>query len=132
MLTCLSGPSLKQMKILINGFSNFVTPKIQIFNQPLMCLRKSTLRAISSLFRPDLEENVSREFRAINLQRKDRTTTPKQMHGKRHIRMIMKRKLLFSSLQCVQCHTINRTRIGAKGPNLTSLVCTSLAASWMK
>ena len=42
-------------------------------------------------------------------------------------------KQLFSSLQCVQCHAINRTGIGAKGPNLTLYgLRTSLAAGWMR
>ncbi len=42
-------------------------------------------------------------------------------------------KQLFSSLQCVQCHAVNRTGIGAKGPNLTLFgLRTSLAAGWMR
>ena len=42
-------------------------------------------------------------------------------------------KQLFSSLQCVQCHAVNRTGIGAKGPNLTLYgLRTSLAAGWMR
>ena len=42
-------------------------------------------------------------------------------------------KKLFSSLQCVQCHAINRTGLGSKGPNLTLFgIRTSLAAGWMR
>ena len=42
-------------------------------------------------------------------------------------------KQLFSEYQCVQCHAINRTGIGAKGPNLTLYgIRTSLAAGWMR
>ncbi len=44
-----------------------------------------------------------------------------------------KGKQLFSSLQCVQCHAVNRTGLGAKGPNLTLYgLRTSLAAGWMR
>ena len=36
-------------------------------------------------------------------------------------------------MQCVQCHAVNRTGLGAKGPNLTLYgLRTSLAAGWMR
>ena len=42
-------------------------------------------------------------------------------------------KQLFTSSQCNQCHAINRTGLGEKGPNLTLFgLRTSLAAGWMR
>ena len=42
-------------------------------------------------------------------------------------------KKVFAESQCGQCHGVNRTGIGAKGPNLTLFgLRTSLAAGWMR
>ena len=81
-----------------------------------------------------LGENSTREFRATKNVAKGQTpdVQPK-LWEKVHSDDYEKGKYLFSSLQCVQCHAINRTGLGAKGPNLTLFgIRTSLAAGWMR
>jgi cytochrome c2 len=42
-------------------------------------------------------------------------------------------KEVFNRSQCGQCHALNRTGVGSKGPNLTLFgLRTSLAAGWMR
>jgi hypothetical protein len=42
-------------------------------------------------------------------------------------------KAIFSSYSCGQCHALNRSGLGSKGPNLTLFgLRTSLAAGWMR
>jgi cytochrome c oxidase subunit 2 len=81
-----------------------------------------------------LGENMSREFRALQATTKGQTPLTKpEAWEKVHSDDYEKGKSLFSSLQCVQCHAINRTGLGAKGPNLTLFgLRTSLAAGWMR
>jgi cytochrome c oxidase subunit 2 len=81
-----------------------------------------------------LGENMSREFRAVQATTKGQTPLTKpEAWEKVHSDDYEKGKSLFSSLQCVQCHAINRTGLGAKGPNLTLFgLRTSLAAGWMR
>ncbi|OUW41173.1 MAG: hypothetical protein CBD35_00340 [Verrucomicrobia bacterium TMED175] len=81
-----------------------------------------------------LGENMSREFRALQATTKGQTPETKpEAWEKIHSDDYEKGKSLFSSLQCVQCHAINRTGLGAKGPNLTLFgLRTSLAAGWMR
>ena len=81
-----------------------------------------------------LGENMSREFRALQATTKGQTPETKpEAWEKVHSDDYEKGKSLFSSLQCVQCHAINRTGLGAKGPNLTLFgLRTSLAAGWMR
>ena len=83
---------------------------------------------------PKLGENVSREFRAVKSAAKGQNPDTKpDAWEKAHSDDYEKGKMLFSSLQCVQCHAINRTGLGAKGPNLTLFgLRTSLAAGWMR
>ena len=81
-----------------------------------------------------LGDNMSREFRALKTTAKGQTPVTKpEVWEKVHSDDYEKGKSLFSSLQCVQCHAINRTGLGAKGPNLTLFgLRTSLAAGWMR
>ena len=81
-----------------------------------------------------LGENVSREFRAVKSAAKGQNPDTKpDVWEKAHSDDYEKGKMLFSTLQCVQCHAINRTGLGAKGPNLTLFgLRTSLAAGWMR
>ncbi|MDG1356221.1 MAG: c-type cytochrome [Opitutales bacterium] len=81
-----------------------------------------------------LGAGANREYRSV------RKTSPGQSPQvapgaweKAHSDDYEKGKQLFSSLQCVQCHAVNRTGLGAKGPNLTLYgLRTSLAAGWMR
>ena len=81
-----------------------------------------------------LGENVNREFRAVKSAGKGQNPDTKpDVWEKAHSDDYEKGKMLFSTLQCVQCHAINRTGLGAKGPNLTLFgLRTSLAAGWMR
>ena len=81
-----------------------------------------------------LGDNISREFRAIKSAEKGQNPDTKpEIWEKAYSDDYEKGKMLFSSLQCVQCHAINRTGLGAKGPNLTLFgLRTSLAAGWMR
>ena len=81
-----------------------------------------------------LGEGISRDFRAVQAVTKGQSPETKpDAWEKVHSDDFVKGKALFSSLQCVQCHAINRTGLGAKGPNLTLFgLRTSLAAGWMR
>ena len=79
---------------------------------------------------PEIAENYKREYIAIN----DTNASPKTNNWKPLRENDYEHgKQLFSEYGCVQCHAINRTGIGAKGPNLTLYgIRTSLAAGWMR
>ena len=81
-----------------------------------------------------LGESATREFRAIkNVSKGEAPNLSKQIWTKANSDDFEHGKQLFSSLQCVQCHAINRTGLGSKGPNLTLFgIRTSLAAGWMR
>ena len=81
-----------------------------------------------------LGDDMSRDFRAVQAVTKGQNPETKpDAWEKVHSDDFEKGKALFSSLQCVQCHAINRTGLGAKGPNLTLFgLRTSLAAGWMR
>tara|TARA_B100001057_G_scaffold496226_1_gene597131 strand:+ start:750 stop:2147 length:1398 start_codon:yes stop_codon:yes gene_type:complete len=81
-----------------------------------------------------LGENAVREFRATQtIQKGQAPNLSKNAWNLAHSDDYEIGKQLFSSLQCVQCHAVNRTGIGAKGPNLTLYgLRTSLAAGWMR
>ena len=83
---------------------------------------------------PSIGENSVREFCAVEPVTKGQTPAIKPNSWKKvHSDDFEKGKSLFASLQCVQCHAINRTGLGAKGPNLTLFgLRTSLAAGWMR
>lgn len=81
-----------------------------------------------------LGENAIREFRSTQtIQKGQAPNLSKNAWELAHSDDYEIGKQLFSSLQCVQCHAVNRTGIGAKGPNLTLYgLRTSLAAGWMR
>ncbi len=81
-----------------------------------------------------LGENISREYRALKATAKGQTPATKpEIWEKVHSDDYEKGKILFGSQGCAQCHAINKTGIGAKGPNLTLFgLRTSLAAGWMR
>ena len=61
-----------------------------------------------------LGENIIREFRALKPTAKGQTPVTKPDNWEKvHSDDFEKGKALFSSLQCVQCHAINRTGLGA-------------------
>jgi cytochrome c oxidase subunit II len=80
------------------------------------------------------DENSTREFRAVKKATKgdepsfasgawEKLYSDDYEFGKSH----------FNESQCAQCHALNRTGIGSKGPNLTLFgLRTSLAAGWMR
>ena len=82
----------------------------------------------------NLGENAVREFRATRkIQIGQAPNLSQNAWEHAHSDDYEIGKQLFSSLQCVQCHAVNRTGIGAKGPNLTLYgLRTSLAAGWMR
>ena len=81
-----------------------------------------------------LGAGANREYRSV--RKASPGQSPQVSPGaweKAHSDDYEKGKQLFSSLQCVQCHAVNRTGLGAKGPNLTLYgLRTSLAAGWMR
>ena len=81
-----------------------------------------------------LGENNRREFRALKATAKGQTPVTKpDVWEKLHSDDYEKGKILFGTQGCAQCHAINKTGIGAKGPNLTLFgLRTSLAAGWMR
>ena len=76
----------------------------------------------------------SREYRSINkISKGQAPNLTKKGWEKAHSDDYEIGKQLFASLQCVQCHAVNRTGLGSKGPNLTLFgIRTSLAAGWMR
>ena len=83
---------------------------------------------------PNLGQSIVREFRAVSkIEKGQAPNLSKNSWVKAHSDDYEMGKQLFSSLQCVQCHAINRTGLGSKGPNLTLFgIRTSLAAGWMR
>jgi cytochrome c oxidase subunit 2 len=83
---------------------------------------------------PELGQSITREFRAVsNVDKGQAPNLSKKSWEKANSDDYEMGKQLFSSLQCVQCHAINRTGLGSKGPNLTLFgIRTSLAAGWMR
>ncbi|MBO25620.1 MAG: hypothetical protein CMI33_03385 [Opitutales bacterium] len=81
-----------------------------------------------------LGENAVREYRSTKkIQKGEAPNLSDGSWKQAHSDDYELGKQLFSSLQCVQCHAVNRTGIGAKGPNLTLYgLRTSLAAGWMR
>ncbi|MEG3603295.1 MAG: c-type cytochrome, partial [Verrucomicrobiota bacterium] len=81
-----------------------------------------------------LGENAVREYRSTKkIQKGEAPNLSDGSWKQAHSNDYELGKQLFSSLQCVQCHAVNRTGIGAKGPNLTLYgLRTSLAAGWMR
>ena len=81
-----------------------------------------------------LGESATREFRAITeVVQGEAPNLSKKVWTQANSDDFEQGKKLFSSLQCVQCHAINRTGLGSKGPNLTLFgIRTSLAAGWMR
>ena len=82
----------------------------------------------------ELGENNRREFRSLKSTAKGQTpVTQPDIWEKVHSDDYEKGKILFGTQGCAQCHAINKTGIGAKGPNLTLFgLRTSLAAGWMR
>ena len=116
----------------VKKFQNAQNPNLQTktFN-PELSYSKGSLVSFAD---PKLGSGASREYRAV------RKTAPGQSPQlnpgaweKAHSDDYEIGKQLFGSLQCVQCHAVNRTGLGAKGPNLTLYgLRTSLAAGWMR
>ena len=81
-----------------------------------------------------LGDSSSREYRSINkISKGQAPNLTKKGWEKAHSDDYEIGKQLFASLQCVQCHAVNRTGLGSKGPNLTLFgIRTSLAAGWMR
>ncbi|MDC3335356.1 c-type cytochrome [Opitutales bacterium] len=81
-----------------------------------------------------LGESATREFRATKeVAKGEAPNLSKKIWTQANPDDYERGKQLFSSLQCVQCHAINRTGLGSKGPNLTLFgIRTSLAAGWMR
>jgi len=79
-------------------------------------------------------KDAIREFRATESADKgEAPNLSSGVWGKAHSDDYEQGKALFASHQCGQCHAVNRTGIGAKGPNLTLFgLRTSLAAGWMR
>ena len=109
--------------------------KIRIYNQ-LRTQRKTHTKKEQSLLlqTKNLERIIEREFRAIKAIAKGQTPVTKpDIWEKVHSDDYELGKILFGTQGCVQCHAINKTGIGAKGPNLTLFgLRTSLAAGWMR
>ena len=81
-----------------------------------------------------LGDSSSREYRSISkISKGQAPNLTKKGWEKAHSDDYEIGKQLFASLQCVQCHAVNRTGLGSKGPNLTLFgIRTSLAAGWMR
>ena len=81
-----------------------------------------------------LGKGVLREYRALKeLGKGEAPNLSTDVWEKVHSDNYELGKKVFAESQCGQCHGINRTGIGAKGPNLTLYgLRTSLAAGWMR
>jgi len=81
-----------------------------------------------------LGDSSSREYRSVNkISKGQAPNLTNKGWEKAHSDDYEIGKQLFASLQCVQCHAVNRTGLGSKGPNLTLFgIRTSLAAGWMR
>jgi len=116
----------------VQKFQNAQNPNLHTKTfDPELSYSKGSLVSFAD---PKLGSSASREYRAV------RKTTPGQSPQlnpgaweKAYSDDYEIGKQLFGSLQCVQCHAVNRTGLGAKGPNLTLYgLRTSLAAGWMR
>ena len=116
----------------VKKFQNAQNPKLQ----PSSYNPESEYSEGSLVSFPDksLGDSAVREFRAVKAISKGQAPNlAKKEWVKANSDDYEKGKKLFSSLQCVQCHAINRTGLGSKGPNLTLFgIRTSLAAGWMR
>lgn len=83
---------------------------------------------------PALGEGVLREWEAKGVVEKGQSpAVSKDSWVKKHDDDYEHGKQLFTVNQCNQCHAVNRTGLGEKGPNLTLFgLRTSLAAGWMR
>ncbi|MDE0575367.1 MAG: c-type cytochrome [Opitutales bacterium] len=83
---------------------------------------------------PELGEGVLREWEAKgDVEKGQSPDLAEGSWGKRHDDDYEHGKQLFTVSQCNQCHAVNRTGLGEKGPNLTLFgLRTSLAAGWMR
>ena len=81
-----------------------------------------------------VDENSTREFRALTkVSKGDDPKFSSGAWGKARSDDYEIGKTLFTGSQCAQCHALDRTGIGSKGPNLTLFgLRTSLAAGWMR
>jgi len=81
-----------------------------------------------------LGESRSREYLAVdNINKGQAPNLTKKGWEKAHSDDYEIGKQLFGELLCTQCHAVNRTGLGSKGPNLTLFgIRTSLAAGWMR
>ena len=113
-------------------FRNAQNPNLQ----PTAYSAENTYDLGTVVTHPDekLGENNRREFRALRATVKGQTPATKpDIWEKVHSDDYEKGKILFGTQGCAQCHAINKTGIGAKGPNLTLFgLRTSLAAGWMR
>ena len=113
-------------------FRNAQNPNLQ----PTVYSAENTYDLGTVVTHPDekLGENNRREFRALKATAKGQTPATKpDIWEKVHSDDYEKGKILFGTQGCAQCHAINKTGIGGKGPNLTLFgLRTSLAAGWMR
>ena len=116
----------------VKRFQNSQNPNLQptAYN-PEMEYEKDSIITFSD---DSLGENSVREYRSTKkISKGEAPNLSAKSWEKAHSDNYEIGKQLFSSLQCVQCHAVNRTGIGAKGPNLTLFgLRTSLAAGWMR
>lgn len=116
----------------VKRFQNSQNPNLQPSNyNPEEEYQKDSVVQFAD---PSLGDSSTREFRAVKVIAKGQAPNlAKKVWKKAHSDDYEIGKKLFSSLQCVQCHAINRTGLGSKGPNLTLFgIRTSLAAGWMR
>ncbi len=116
----------------VKKFQNSQNPNLQPASyNPELEYKKDSLVSF-----PDksLGESYVREYRAKKAITKGQAPNlSNNAWDKAHSDDYEKGKILFSTLQCVQCHAVNRTGLGSKGPNLTLFgIRTSLAAGWMR
>jgi len=83
---------------------------------------------------PELGEGALREWVAKgDVDKGKAPNVAKDSWSKKHDDDYEHGKQLFTVNQCNQCHAVNRTGLGEKGPNLTLFgLRTSLAAGWMR
>ena len=81
-----------------------------------------------------IDENSEREYRAVtDVKKGNEPSFSSGAWEKLHSDDYEIGKTIFESAQCGQCHALDRTGIGSKGPNLTLFgLRTSLAAGWMR
>ena len=116
----------------VESFQNAQNPNLQ--TSPYNPEQEYEVNSLVSFPDKSLGDTINREFRAVKPIMKGQAPDPaKKEWIKANSDDYEHGKKLFASLQCVQCHAINRTGIGSKGPNLTLFgLRTSLAAGWMR